>query len=80
MQEFKLTDAELFHAMKKDADVAMEQARVSELKNEEAVLEAKEWAHIKHKAEEERKTAKECMEMAEMEMVRLISCWFSFVC
>jgi hypothetical protein len=60
----------------RETEAAKELARVAELKNQEAVEEAKAWARVKLQAEERWTAAKEAADAAKIEMVRG---WFIFV-
>jgi hypothetical protein len=60
----------LFTIAERETEAAKEQARVAELKNQEAVEEAWTWARLKLQAVERWTAAKEAAEAAKIEMVR----------
>ncbi len=65
---FFTEDAQLFERAETQVEEAKEHARIAELKNEEAVIEAREWAASVEDAGKERVTAERLMLEAEREI------------
>lgn len=68
--EFERVEGRIFAAITHDTITAAEQSRISELKNEEAVVEARDWASLRVQAGKERAVARGLMVKAQEEMNR----------